>query len=221
MPSVLSAPQIVQLTARRADSFGAASVAVLAEEAGLEETEARDALVLHGAEFLDAEWLWLPGARRNRLVTLARRILSVASPLDVAIVRAGVRRTYPSRRVGLVPPAEVVAALFRAHPAFAVDHLGRVAPEAELDYRAELGENDRLFVEVLRASWTGVLDRDSLREACAGRGMSARTFAACAAHSPVLDHPADDIWCLIGTRVSPITAAALRHAKAAALIDLA
>ena len=41
------------------------------------------------------------------------------------------------------------------------------------------------------------------------------TFNVHTAHSAVLDHPAADVWCLPGTRVSPIIAAALRHAKAA------
>jgi hypothetical protein len=104
-------------------------------------------------------------------------------------------------------------AFYRVHPSFAIDALGRVEPVGQLDYRAELGQTDKIFVEVLRASWTGVLDRASFHEACIARGMSAQTFNMRTASSAILDHPADDIWCLRGTRTSPITAAAFRYAR--------
>ena len=169
------------MASRRAGSFGAVSLAALTA-AGLDEglaaseDETRSALGT-GAEFLGDDWFWLPGERRNRVAALGRRILAVASPLDVATVRAGVVRTYPRSAGGLVPPDGVLAAFFGAHPDFAVDTLGRVGPVAELDYRAELGTTDLIFVEALRASWTGVLDRASFLEACVARGMTARTFA--------------------------------------------
>jgi hypothetical protein len=211
-------PQIARMACRRAGSFGAVSLAALTA-AGLREglvasrAAARAALGAD-AEFLGDGWFWLPGARRNRLAVLGRRILAVASPLDTATVRAGVVRTYPYARAVLVPPEEVIAALFGAHPDFDVDALGRVRLSRELDYRDELGATDLIFVEALRASWTGVLDRASFLDACVARGMAARTFALRAPRSAVLDDPGGEIWCLRGTRVSPITAAALRHAKA-------
>jgi hypothetical protein len=179
------------------------------------EAEAREALTLHlAAEFLDEDWFWLPDEGHNRLATLSRRILAVTSPLELATIRAGVYRTYPPRQAGLVPPAQVIDAFHRAHPSFLIDALGRVRPAADLDYRTELGSTDRIFVEVLRSSWTGVLDPASFRDACLACGMTAQTFNVRTAHSAVLDHPEADIWCLRGTRISPVTAAALRHAKA-------
>jgi hypothetical protein len=208
------------VAARRARSFGAASVAGLvlaAADRGSEVSEAdvRAALALDsGAAFLDADWFWLPGGRRSRLETLSRRMLAVASPLDVVSMRAGACRAFPRREAELVPPAEVTGAFYDAHPAFVLDPPGQVRSVAPLDWRTELGETDRVFVEVLRSSWTGVLDHDSFRDACVAKGMTTRTFGVRTARSEVLDNPAADIWCLRGTRVSPITAAALRHAKA-------
>jgi len=113
-----------------------------------------------------------------------------------------------------VPPDGVLAAFFGAHPDCDLDAVGRVRHVAELCYRNELRTTDLIFVEVLRASWTGVLDRESFVEGCASRGMTARTFEHRAPRSALLDDPGGDIWCLRDTRVSPITAAALRHAKA-------
>ena len=214
------ASPIVRMAARRACSFGAASLisliaSVLDQDGPISAAQARDAVEGHAdADFLDDDWFWLPGEHRNRLRTLAARILGVASPLDLATVRAGVCRTYAPRHLALVPPAAVMEAFFRVHPSFAVDALDRLRPSAPFEDEADLGKSDELFVDVLRLSWTGVLDAASFREACAIRGMTARTFNLQSAHSAVLDQPADDLWCLRGTRVSSITAIALRHAKA-------
>jgi hypothetical protein len=219
MRSMLSdTPRIARMASRRAGSFGAVSLAALTAtglDEGLVASEVEARAALGGdAEFLGDDWFWLPGERRNRVAALARRILAVAAPLEVAAVRSGVARTYPPVQAVHVPPDGVLAAFFGAHPDFTVDGLGRVSPAGVLDYRHELGTTDLVFVEVLRASWTGVLDRPSFIEACVARGMSARTFALRAPRSAVLDDPGGEIWCLRGTRVSPITAAALRHAKA-------
>ena len=218
MRSLLSeTPQIAEIASRLAGSFGAVSLAALTaasvdEGLAASEDDLRSKLGT-GAEFLGEDWFWLPGERRNRLATLARRILAVEAPLDVATVRIGLMRTYPPAQAALVPPDGVLPAFFGAHPDFALDALGRVGPVAELDYRAELGETDLIFVNALRSSWTGVLDRASFVDACVARGMPARTFALRAPRSAVLDDPGGEIWCLRGTRVSPITAAALRYAK--------
>jgi hypothetical protein len=219
MRSVLSdTPQIARVASRRAGSFGAVSFAALAAsglDEGLVASEAEARAELGAdAELLGDDWFWLPGERRNRVAALGRRILSVAAPLEVATVPAGVVRTYPRAQRARVPPQDVIAAFFGAHPDFSVDPLGRVHPAAELDYRTELGKTDLIFVEALRASWTGVLDRASFLAACLAGGMTVRTFAIRAPRSAVLDDPGGEIWCLRGTRVSPITAAALRHAKA-------
>jgi hypothetical protein len=212
------ASQIVRMALRQAQSFGAASLAGLAAAAGdrgksLSEAQAREALAHGGAEFLDGDWFWLPGRPRSRLCTLTCRILAVTSPLDVATIRAGVCRTYPRSHAALVPPADVMDAFYNANPRFAVDAQRRIRSAGLLDYTTELSKTDRVFVEALRSSWTGILDDVSFHDACTARGMTTRTFNVRIAQSAVLDRPAGDIWCLRGTRISAITAAALRHAR--------
>jgi hypothetical protein len=209
------------MASRRANSFGASSVAALAAAAAdrgisVSEAQARDAVAHYlDAAFLDDDWFWLPSRSRSRLHTLTRRILAVSSPLDVTTIRAGVCRTFPGPDAVLVPPPSVMLAFYGAHPAFAVDAQGRVRPAAPLDYRTELGRNDLIFVDVLRSSWIGVLDHVSFRDACIARGMTAEAFCFCTTCSAVLEHPPGDIWCLRGTRVSAVTAAALRRATSA------
>jgi hypothetical protein len=207
------------MASRRTRSFGAASLAELvscARASGIRisEQQAHEAVTRHfDVEFFDGDWFFLPLAGYNRLCTLSRRILAVASPLDVSGIRAGVCRTFTPRRLVSVPPLSVMTAFYRAHPAFAIDVQCRVRPLRELDYRVELDPCDQLFVDVFRSSWIGVLDRESFHDACVVRGMKTRTFTARTNRSAVLDEAPGDIWFLRGTRVSPITAAALRYAK--------
>ena len=208
--------QILETATRRARSFGAASVEELASGSSPFGLPAREALTrAAGAEFLNDDWFWLPGDRRNRLSTLTRRILAVTSPLDIPTIRAGVCRSYRRRQTALIPPGRVMRVFYESHPAFVLDTQDRVTPGGRLDYRVELGKNDRIFVDVLRSSWTGVLDGASLHDGCRALGMTTSAFRSAAAYSAVLDHPAADVWCLRGTRVSPVTMAALRHAKTA------
>ena len=161
---------------RRASAFGVARVSELAATAvdqgiHVSEAQAREALAaLTRAEFLDDDWFWLRGGP-NRLAALARRILAVSSPLEIRAIRAGVCRTYAQPQAALVPPAGVMEAFFGVHPA-SWSMPGTVSgPDDPLDYRRELGKTDQVFVEVLRSSWTGVLDQVAFRDACADRGM--------------------------------------------------
>ena len=205
--------------AKAANLFGAARLADLVSAATCRwsrpmEDDVRSVLARHSdAEFLDGSWFWLPSQARNGLVKLTRRILAVASPLDVLTIRAGVCRACPHRQADLVPPASVMRAMYEAHDEFTVDRRGLVHPSTELDSRAELSRCDRIFVGALRSSWTGVLDRAELHDACIGRGMSTHSFNRYTTCSAVLDHPASDAWCLRGTRTSHVTVAALRYAK--------
>jgi hypothetical protein len=178
------------------------------------EAEARQAVARSlSVEFLEGDWFWLPDRKPNGLHTLTRRILSVTSLLDVATVRAGVCRAHRRRHAALVPPESVLCAFYNTNPAFTLDAEHRVRSAAQLDLRTELTRNDRIFVDVLRSSWIGVLDRSSFHEACMVHGMTTHAFRFATTYSAVLDHPAGDLWCLRGTRVSAITAAALRHAR--------
>jgi hypothetical protein len=145
---------------------------------------------------------------------LTRRMLSVSSPLEVALLRAGIRRAYGRRSNDRVPPEDVLAAFYAADPEFELDERGHVRAVTQLDWQAELGKSDRVFVAALRSAPARMLDRASFHDACAARGMTSAVFGAATRTSVVLDNPFTDVWSLRGTRVSTSAAAALRAAKA-------
>jgi hypothetical protein len=163
-------------------------------------------------EFLNDEWFWVPDIppERNRLRNVTRLMLSVAPRLDVGMIRQGVRRRYRFRRIDLVPPITILKAFYSAHPEFVLNSDGTVESPKPLDYRDTLGEVEQVFVEVLRASPTGLMDRTDFEEAVTGRGVNANTFSVFTSYSPILDHPATNVWCLRGHAADPAQVEALR-----------
>jgi hypothetical protein len=167
-------------------------------------------------DFLIDDWFWVPGtpSDRNRLRNVTRRIIAVTPRLDVATIRHGVRRHYGFRRIDLVPPTGVLTAFYRAHPEFVVNSDGTISSAFPLDYRNALGPAEQAFVEALRASPTGLLDRLELERAVTGRGVNANTFSVFSTYSPILDHPAVNVWCLRGQAINPAEIEALRTVAA-------
>lgn len=215
------AGSIIQIARRQANAYGASNIkeveAVLTRE-GIEVDEA----TIHGVlknqsnlEFLDDFWFWAPdtSAERNRLVSQTRKMLSVVSPMSLAVIREGLRRKYAFHGVPIVPPRSVLAAVYRAHPDFVVDDDGMVRSVQLLDYRAELGFTDRVLVETLRQSPTGLLDRESLVEACTAKGMNWNTLATMLTYSSVVDHVATDVYAVRGTHIDPAALEAIREAN--------
>jgi hypothetical protein len=172
--------------------------------------------ILHSStkvEFLDDQWFWMPDIppERNRLRNVTRRMLSVTPRLEVGTIRQGVRRNYRYRQVDLVPPITVLKAFYSAHPEFLFNEDGTVESVKPLDYRDTLGDVEQAFVEVLRASPTGLMDRTELEaEVVTGRGVNANTFSVFSSYSAILDHPATNVWCLRGHAVDPAQLEALR-----------
>jgi hypothetical protein len=171
--------------------------------------------ILHSSDrvhFLHEDWFWMPGitSDRNRLRNVSQRMLSVTPRLDVPTLRQGVRRHYQFRRIDTVPPVAVLTAFYDAHPEFVLHADGTVSSAGRLDYRKELGDVEEVFVEVLRASPTGLMDRAELEEAVTGRGVNVSTFSVFTTYSPILDHPATNVWSLRGQAVDPAELEALR-----------
>jgi hypothetical protein len=171
--------------------------------------------VLHSSDrvqFLHDDWFWMPGIGpyRNRLRNVSRRMLSVTPRLDVPTLRQGVRRRYRFMHIDSVPPVSVLAAFYAAHPEFVLHADDTVSSAQPLDYREELGDVEEAFVDVLRGSPTGLMDRAQLDEAVTGMGVNANTFSVFTTYSPILDHPATNIWSLRGQPIDPTELEALR-----------
>jgi hypothetical protein len=221
---------IASIAKRQAQASGASNVQDVIEELKVRkktpstpETVRTVLKSVAGFELLDDDWFWLRTGKRsrNRLRNVARKILSVAAPLDIAVLREGVRRIYRGRgNRGLgtwplvVPPRSVLKAFFEAHPEFTIEADGLVTSAKPLDYRNELTGTEEVLVDVLRSTSSGVLDRTTYARRCAERGMNLHTFSQYLSFSPVINHLGTDLWSLRGVRVDPASVEVLRQMNA-------
>jgi hypothetical protein len=148
-------------------------------------------------------WFWAPGPRPDRrtMATVARRMLAVAAPLDLEVIHQGLVRHCQTKGAASVPPVEVLAAFFSAHPEFTVDGQA-VEPVAPLKADQILSFAELAFVDALRGAPDGRLSRSALERAVIAQGVDPQQFASLMVTSPVLDHPERGRWCLRGQRCS-------------------
>ena len=174
-------------------------------------------------EFLKDDWFWCPSGKheRNRLRNVTRKMLSVASPIKVGVLREGAKRAYKFRQssgVGswplAVPPRSVLRVFYVAHPEFVLRDDDYVEPATPLNYQVELGKTERTLVDVIRSSPASVLDRASFLRGCLRRGMNEYTFNSYSTYSAVVQHVGIDIWSVRGIDLNPAAVEAVRRANA-------
>lgn len=215
------AKSLTHIALRQAGRYGVSNleeVLAQADAAGVDATKIELGVFLRSSkrfEFLDDEWFWSPAIpnERNRLHNTTRGILSVVSPMEITILREGIRRRYAWRRLQLVPPRSVLLKFYDAHPDFIVEG-NYVRPSLPLDYRKELGPSEQAMVDVLRTAPAGVLDRASLMVACTARGINPNTCSVLTTYSSIIAHPETDAWAIRGVDVSPMALKALLDANA-------
>lgn len=226
---ISNADEILRIAFRQTQASGASNVGELTAELRLRGIETDEESVGHvlrefsDVHFFEDNWFGRrpDNPERDRLRNVTRKMLSVASPIDVMTLREGIRREYRYRghRGGgtwslIVPPRSVLRAYYQIHPEFLIDENDMVRPAAPLDYRTELALNEAIMVDVLRSSPTCVLDRQSLASECARRSMNINTFSLYVTYSPVIVHLGTDIWSLRGMRIDPTAIEAVRSANA-------
>lgn len=171
--------------------------------------------------FLDDDWFWATDipVNRNRLINVTKRILSVVSPQSILSLREGVRRAYRGRALSsarhrglLVPPNVILRKFYETNTEFNISN-DKVSSRSPLEYSKELGETERVIVEVLRSSPTGLLDRKTFIESCIDRGVNENTIQLFTSYSPIVDHVGVDIWKLRGVIVDPAAIEAMREAN--------
>jgi hypothetical protein len=226
-PSV-KAVQIVPGIARKlAGQSGVSNIyyvmdVLASKNLNITEKEVRRVLSANPAiNFLSEDWFWATDVKdnRNRLRNVVRRMLSVVSPQSLVSIRDGVRRQYTWRmktnkrfETLAVPPIDVMKAFLDEHKDFIVEG-DEVRPSLPLDYNKELGETERVLVDVLRTSPAGVMDRASFGESCFARGMNENTFSVYTTYSCIVDHLGVDLWKLRGVTVDPAAVEAVRLAN--------
>ena len=167
--------------------------------------------------FLYKEWFWYPVGTRNRLRNVAIKMLSVVAPIHISVIREGAERSYRGRRDRgpnswplVVPDRHTIESFFRDHNEFVADSNGNISPTRSLDYRECLDETEQIFVDVLRSTQSGVINRASFAKECIELGMNRNTFNTYLSFSCILSNVGKDIWTLRGARIMPFDVEAVR-----------
>lgn len=146
-----------------------------------------------------AGWFWLPDVPRNPVVRRIRKILSVANPVRLGDLCAGV-----ARESGLqsdAPPAAVLLELCRQTPGVMV--AGEcIQAEPAINPSEVLGELEQAIVGVL-VEHGGVMRRADLAVVCRERGLNRSSFYSALAHSPVIAAHPGGLLSVIGTEIAP------------------
>jgi Sigma-70, region 4 len=227
--AIQDADAILRVAYRQAHASGASNVSEVVAEMTANNITVDEGAVRHvlrefsEVQFLEEGWFCHrpTNPERDRLRNVTRKMLSVASPIELGVIREGLRREYRYRGHRgvktwslLVPPRSVLRAYYEAHPEFIVEDGEMIRACEPLDYRVELALNDAILVDVLRSSPACVLDRASLATECTRRSMNVNTFSIYLSYSPVVLHLGIDVWSLRGVRVDPAAVEAVCEANA-------
>lgn len=130
---------------------------------------------------------------RRRVPAMVHRLLTVAGPLSVTILRIAWRRQSRLRGfIDLGAPEEVICDWLQAFLEFeVVDDVVAVREPGAVP----LDETTAILVEVLRRYPDGC-SRAQLRDECLRRGVAPGTFATTLSYSPCVAHVARDRWTL-------------------------
>src|ERR1035437_3740576 len=199
---------ILQVAYRQAHASGASNVGEVLAELSARGIDVDASSVGHvlrefsRVEFLEEQWFCHrpENPERDRLRNVTRKMLSVAAPIELGLLREGVRREYRYRGhrgvktwALLVPPRSVLRCYYKAHPEFEIDENDLVRPIEPLDYRTELALNDAILVDVLRSVPTCVLDRASFWSEFERRSMNVNTFGLIP-NLTLVELP-ESLWC--------------------------
>jgi hypothetical protein len=139
-------------------------------------------------------WFWLSDNRNNPVLNRIRRILSVANPIDISELRAGIARDY--RMKGLSRPKSVLLEFCRQTPGLYVnDETVKAKPGVDSD--EVLTQTERDIVHIL-SEHGGTMATSEFKSVCVGMGVNRQTFYHNLVISPIISRYAGGLYGLIG-----------------------
>lgn len=160
---------------------------------------------------------------RNRLVNTSLRILAVMEPQTLEDMHEGVARNYRWRSATgtgrllelRVPGLCELSAFYDSHPAFEFTADRRLVANQPVDIES-IGAEKLAMVGVLRSQPFGVMDRNSLLNACREAGMKAATATVFTTYAECIKNFGPNVWGLRGAVVpEEVIHATQRHARTA------
>ncbi len=167
---------------RQCDGWGLSSLAELRASLGmsvlsLEGGNLIEAILstMSGFDWLDRErgWYWFGPSDRNLLVQQLRKLLSVATKIDLVRTRASLVAAY--RRREIAPPFSVIREFIAKLPEAKVDGGTLLRGTGYDNLPDPLGPTERLIVDLLGQATSGV-DRQDFEDSCVKLGINRTTL---------------------------------------------
>ncbi len=168
-------------------------------------------LCTNDIEFISDEYCWVPRtpAKRVRIQNVAKKMLSINRPLSVTNIQKGLKRKFSFRNktgnakyVGVVPPKEVLTALFKIYPQFRVGKGYLIDYIGKLSHEDELTKPERAIVGAFRKWNAKALDRQTIKEFGDDEGINMSSLEVEMTYSPIVEQIRQNVWKLVGDDVA-------------------
>ncbi|MDP9387263.1 MAG: hypothetical protein M3Q48_04890, partial [Actinomycetota bacterium] len=145
-------------------------------------------------------WFWFRHTRNDGPFARAtRRMLAVNDPLPLASLHEGLRRHNAFRRIPVLPPPSVLAAVYATDPTVRIE--GGTVRAVEPVPADAMGDLNRRIVDILRAAPHHVLARCDLLEACHEAGLNLASVNLYTSYSECLERMGSGVLAPRGTVV--------------------
>jgi hypothetical protein len=142
-----------------------------------------------------ADWFWLSDQPDNRVLNRIRKILSIANPVNISELRAGIARDY--RMKGFSPPTKVLLEFCGQAPGLRVNE-ETIQAEPVVNPGDVLSQVERDIVHIL-SEHGGTMATSEFKSVCVGIGMNRSTFYQNLVSSPIISRYAEGLYGLIGS----------------------
>jgi hypothetical protein len=199
-----SIDRIVRVARRLISRWGMATISNVVAEVGKVESGVCDrnlvvsALACQGDfHWLEqsADWFWLSDNPNNRVLNRIRKILSVANPINISKLRAGIARDY--RMNGVLLPKRVLLEFCWQAPGLRVNDEA-VNAEPAVNSDDVLSQVEKDIVHIL-SEHGGTMATSEFKSVCLGMGVNRRTFYQNLVSSPIISRYAGGLYGLIGS----------------------
>jgi hypothetical protein len=152
---------------------------------------------LRGFHWLEksAGWFWLSDTQYNPVLRHMRKILSVANPINISELWAGIVRGPRMR--GFSPPQRVLLEFCRQAPGLRVNDT-TVLAEPGINSDDVLTETEKNIVRML-AEHGGIIATSEFKSACRGMRVNSITFYLNLVRSPIISTYGRHLYGLIGS----------------------
>jgi hypothetical protein len=200
-----SVDMIVRIARRVIARWGMSTLSNVVAEVGKVESGLCDRRLvvssltcLRGFHWLEQQggWFWLSDDRNNPVLSRIRKILSVANPISISELRAGIGRDFRRMR-GVLPPKRVLLEFCRQAPGLRVND-ETVKGEPAVNPDDVLTQTEKEIVNML-SEHGGTKAGSELKSACLAMGVNRITFYRWLLYSPIISKYPGGLYGLIGS----------------------